>query len=247
MKLILEEHFDNLNNWNFEYGFVRNHEDQYYVDRNIKLENGITIYGKKEKIENSNYDRNSQDWRKNRRFGYYTSTSINTKGHFDFKYGMMEVKARIPISIGAWPAIWLMGSEEEYPYCDEVDIMEMYLWQNQPTILGNFMYYGNQQCNWNTKMIAANYFKEKDNNWENQFHIWKLDWNNQYMRIYLDDELINQIEIAKFKNGNFHKNYYILLNLAIGGHGALPEEGELPLKYEIEYVKVYQKEEDYNG
>ena len=56
MKLILEEHFDNLNNWNFEYGFVRNHEDQYYVDRNIKLENGITIYGKKEKIENSNYE-----------------------------------------------------------------------------------------------------------------------------------------------------------------------------------------------
>ncbi len=239
-ELIFYENFENLDNWNFEYGFIRNEELQYYTDKNIELENGLTIYGKEEKIENENYDNKSTDYRKNRRYADYSSSSINTKGKFEFKYGILEVKAKIPTADGAWPAIWLLGSDEEWPYSDEVDVMEYYLYNNRPSILGNFMYY-NEDYIWSTKAISLNYFKEKDEEWENKFHIWKLDWTDKYMKIYLDNELINEINISKIKGSKFKKKYFILLNLAIGKNGFKPSSSDMPLKYVIEYVKVYKQ------
>lgn len=240
MKLIYEERFENLNNWNFEHGFIRNKELQYYTNRNIELNKGLIIYGKKENILNENYDSKSDDWRKNRKYAEYTSSSINTKGKFDFKYGVIEVKAKIPVAKGAWPAIWLMGTEEQHPFCDEVDIMEYYLSEDKPTILANFLYSYNGEHNWITKKVCLNYFKNKDKDWENKFHIWKLDWNPKYMKIYIDGELINEIKIDDIKGNKFKKKYYILLNLAIGSNGGTPDDSKMPLQYKIEYIKVYQ-------
>lgn len=240
MKLIFEEYFNNLDNWNFEEGFIRNYELQYYTSNNVKFSNGLKIYGKKEKIRNKLYDCSSDDWRKNREFAEYTSSSINTKGKFEFKYGVLEVKAKIPTSDGSWPAIWLLGSEEKYPFCDEVDVMEYYMCGDSPSILANFMWSNNGEYNWSTKQLSLDYFKNKDNNWENKFHIWKLDWTKEYMRIYIDDELVNEININNIKGNKFKKKYYILLNLAIGRKGLRPNDNDLPFVYEIEYVKVYQ-------
>ena len=240
MTLIFEEYFNNLDNWNFEEGFIRNYELQYYASNNVKFSNGLKIYGKKEKIRNKLYDCSSDDWRKNRKYAEYTSSSINTKGKFEFKYGVLEVKAKIPTSDGSWPAIWLLGSEEKYPFCDEVDVMEYYMCGDSPSILANFMWSNNGEYNWSTKQLSLDYFKNKDNNWENKFHIWKLDWTKEYMRIYIDDELVNEININNIKGNKFKKKYYILLNLAIGRKGLRPNDNDLPLVYEIEYVKVYQ-------
>lgn len=240
MKLVFEENFKNLDNWNFEEGFIRNRELQYYTNKNVGLKNGLKIYGKKENIKNDLYDSNSDDWRKNREIAEYTSSSINTKGKFEFQYGIMEVKAKIPTADGSWPAIWLMGSEEEHPYCDEVDVMEYYLYDNVPAILANFMYSNNGEYNWSTKSVALDYFKNKDIDWENKFHIWKLDWQEDCMKIYIDDELINELNIGNIKGDKFKKKYYILLNLAIGKRGLKPKNSDMPLIYEIEYVRVYQ-------
>lgn len=240
MKLIFEEYFNNLDNWNFEEGFIRNYELQYYTSNNVKFSNGLKIYGKKEKIRNKLYDCSSDDWRKNREYAEYTSSSINTKGKFEFKYGVLEVKAKIPTSDGSWPAIWLLGSEEKYPFCDEVDVMEYYMCGDSPSILANFMWSNNGEYNWSTKQLSLDYFKNKDNNWKNKFHIWKLDWTKEYMRIYIDGELVNEININNIKGNKFKKKYYILLNLAIGRKGLRPNDNDLPLVYEIEYVKVYQ-------
>ena len=60
------------------------------------------------------------------------------------------------------------------------------------------------------------------------------------MRIYIDGELVNEININNIKGNKFKKKYYILLNLAIGRKGLRPNDNDLPLVYEIEYVKVYQ-------
>ncbi len=240
MKLIFEEYFENLDNWVFENGFIRNKELQYYTNKNVEFSNGLKIYGKKESIKNELYDKNSDDWRKNREYSEYTSSSINTKGKFEFQYGVLEVKAKIPTADGSWPAIWLMGSEEEHPFCDEVDVMEYYLCGETPSILANFLWSNNGEYNWSTKQIALDYFKNKDVDWENKFHIWKLDWQENYMRVYIDDELINEINISNIKGNKFKKKYYILLNLAIGRKGLRPKDVDLPLIYEIEYVKVFQ-------
>lgn len=240
MKLVFDEKFENLDNWNFEEGFIRNCELQYYTNKNIEISNGLKIYAKKELIKNKLYTLKSNDWRENREYAEYTSASINTKDKFEFKYGVLEVKAKIPTADGSWPAIWLLGSEEEYPFCDEVDIMEYYMCDGIPSILANFMWSNSGEYNWSTKILSFDYFKNKDSNWENKFHIWKLDWQENYMRVYIDDELINEINISNIKGNKFKKKYYILLNLAIGRKGLKPNDNDMPLLYEIEYVKVYQ-------
>lgn len=186
------------------------------------------------------YKSDSDDWRLNRKKAEYTSSSINTKGKFEFKYGVLEVKAKIPTADGSWPAIWLLGVDEKWPFCDEVDVMEYFLCNDSPSILANFMWSNNGEKNWSTKHISLNYFKSKDRGWEDKFHIWKLDWQEDYMRIYIDNELINEINISNIKGNKFKKKYYILLNLAIGHKGLKPKDSDLPLVYEIEYIKVYQ-------
>ncbi|MCI8498628.1 MAG: hypothetical protein HFG33_04435 [Bacilli bacterium] len=77
MRLIFEDYFNNLDNWNFEQGFIRNCELQYYTNQNVELINGLRIYGKKEYIKNNLYDSSSDDWRKNREYSEFTSSSIN--------------------------------------------------------------------------------------------------------------------------------------------------------------------------
>lgn len=82
--------------------------------------------------------------------------------------------------------------------------------------------------------------KSIDKDWTNKFHVWKLDWQEEYMRIYIDNELINEINIKNIQGNKFKKKYYILLNLAIGRKGLKPIDSVMPLTFEIEYVKVYQ-------
>lgn len=240
-ELVFFENFNNLNCWNYEHGFVRNKELQYYTNNNIVLENGIKIIAQKEKVKNENYIPNNDDWRKGREYANYTSSSINTFEHFSFQYGIMEVKAKIPTSKSAWPAIWLLGDDEGWPHGDEIDIMEFYLIKNVPSILCNFMYYNIDHEDWNSKVIDLDYFLKKDANWTDKFHIWKLDWTDKYMKVYIDDELINSIEIDKIPGNKFKRKYYILLNLAIGRNEITPDDDEFPMEYNIEYVKVWQK------
>ncbi len=106
------------------------------------------------------YNPDSDDWRKNREYAEFTSSSINTKGKFEFKYGILEVKAKIPMADGSWPAIWLLGSEEPHPFCDEVDVMEYYKCDDSPSILANFLWSNNGEYNWSTKQLSIAYFKK---------------------------------------------------------------------------------------
>ncbi len=240
-KLIFNENFKNLDNWNFEEGFVRNHEFQYYTKNNHVLNNGITMICKKEKVVNKNYKKDSNDWRCEDKFANYTSCSINTKDKFSFLYGHMEVKAKIPCEKGAWPAIWMLGAVEEYPYCDEIDVMEKYEIDGEPSILANFMCSFDGSYLWSTKYKSLELFQSIDKDWANKFHIWSVDWTKDYMNIYIDDILINSIDSKNIAGNKFKKPLYILLNLAIGQKGTKPNDEDLPLKYIIEYVKVWQK------
>lgn len=110
--------------WNYENGFVRNHESQWYQEDNANIKDGLlTIEGRHERVENSNYNKESKDWRRNRPYATYTSSSINTRGKFEFQYGKVEVRAKIPTPRGAWPAIWTLGSRMEWPSYGEIDII----------------------------------------------------------------------------------------------------------------------------
>lgn len=256
-KLIWNEEFDKdgkVNDavWNYEHGFVRNHELQWYEEDNASVKNGIlTIEAREENRPNPLYKQRSKEWKKNRPTITCTSSSINTRGKFSFKYGRLECRARIPDGYGSWPAIWLLGEKLPWPSNGEIDVMEYYRIKGVPHILANACWASERQYNaiWNSKATPFSHFTDKDPFWASKFHIWRMDWDEDFIRIYLDDELLNEIDLSttinKSKDGTnpFHSPQYILLNLAIGGdNGGDVDVDGYPIRYDIDYVRVYQKE-----
>ena len=241
--------------WRHEQGFVRNEELQWYQPDNAVCAGGIlTIYGKKEQTPNPRYEAGSSDWRRNRPAAGYTSSCIKTPGTKEFLYGRFEVRARIPTASGSWPAIWTLGKSMPWPSCGEIDIMEYYRIKDVPHILANVAHGADQpnRAKWNTQTVPFSKFTDKDPDWADKFHIWRMDWDEEAIRLYLDDELLNETRLSDTQNGSvgnytnpFRQPHYILLNLAIGGqNGGTPDDAAFPLKYEIDYVRVYQKNKE---
>lgn len=238
--------------WSYEKGFIRNKEDQWYQSDNAYCKNGVlTIIGRKEQIKNPDYDATSNNWGKNREYVEYTSSSLKTEEKEEFQYGRFEIRAKIPTASGAWPAIWTLGKRMEWPSNGEIDIMEYYRIKDVPNILANVAWGTEQRFNakWDSSATLFSHFLAKDANWADKFHIWRMDWDEKNIRLYLDDELLNETSLEDTYNGSLgkHKNpfrqpHYLLLNLAIGGiNGGTPDNAAFPLVYEVDYVRVYQK------
>lgn len=258
-KLVWSDEFDadgrpDATVWNYENGFVRNEEAQWYQEGNARCEDGkLIIEARKEKgRKNPRYEAGSDNWRRKREFIDYTSACVTTAGKKEFLYGRFEVRARIPVSGGSWPAIWTLGRGMEWPSCGEIDIMEYYRIKGEPHILANAAWGTDRRSNakWNTKTIPFIHFTDKDPQWADKFHIWRMDWDETAIKIYLDDELLNEVPLSETINGSigrgtnpFHKPQYILLNLALGGaNGGEIDDKAIPMRYEIDYVRVYQKQ-----
>ena len=258
-RLVWSEEFDtdgayNATIWEPENGFVRNHEAQWYQGENARQEGGcLVIEARREHRENPLFRREGRtDWRTEREYIDYTSASLTTRRSFSFLYGRLEVKARIPTAGGAWPAIWLLGKDMPWPSCGEIDVMEYYRVNHVPHILANAAWGSDQPYHavWNSKRIPFSHFTKQDPQWAEKFHTWRMDWTPEAIRIYLDDELLNDIPLSQTVNGSvgqhtnpFTRPQYILLNLAIGGdNGGTIDDTAMPMRYEIDYVRVYQQE-----
>lgn len=255
-KLVWSDEFNengkpNPDFWSYEQGFVRNEELQWYQKNNAFCENGVlVIEGKKEQVRNPNYRRESKNWRENRQFAEYTSSSIKTQHKKEFLYGRIEVRAKIPVEAGSWPAIWTLGNNMPWPSCGEIDMMEYYLVNNKPAILANYAWGTDKPyiARWDDEKIPFSHFTGNNPNWIDEFHIWRMDWDKTIIRIYLDDILLNTVKLEETYNGvigngenPFRQPHYILLNLALGSKGGVPDPDNFPLRYEIDYVRVYQR------
>lgn len=239
--------------WSFEKGFVRNNELQWYQEDNAYCKDGkLIIEGRREKRPNPLYEKGSTDWRKSRPFIKYTSSSLKTAGKKEFLYGRFEIRARIPLESGSWPAIWTLGTTMEWPSCGEIDIMEYYRINNDPHLLANVAWGTDKRykAEWRTQAIPFRHFLEKNSNWGKEFHVWRMDWEENSIKLYLDDELLNEVSLKETVNGAwgnythpFKQPHYLLLNLALGANGGEPDVSAFPMKYEIDYVRVYQKKE----
>ncbi len=237
--------------WIYETGFERNEELQWYQPDNASCSNGVlTIEGRKGRIKNPGFEAGSSEWRKNREYAEYTSTCIKSSGKKEFLYGRFEIRAKIPTASGSWPAIWTLGKSMSWPSCGEIDIMEYYKIKEVPHILANTAWGADDRYKavWNTQTVSFSKFTDKDPHWADKFHVWRMDWDEEAIRLYLDDELLNETFLKDTKNGSFGKYtnpfqqpHYILLNLAIGKNGGIPDDSAFPLKYEVDYVRVYQK------
>ena len=238
-------------NWSYETGFVRNEEHQWYQSDNATVEGGsLRITGRRQTFRNPNYEAGSSDWKKNREFVNYTSSSIHSRGKRSFKYGRFEIRAKIPAVTGAWPAIWTLGDWGEWPTNGEIDIMEYY----GDGILANAAWGSTTRWQgvWDSSKKPMSHFYGKDSDWANKYHIWVMDWTPEFIKIYLDGELLNTIETAKTVNADgsnpfTSRNHYVLLNLALGGNnGGDPSRPNYPITYFVDYVRVYQPDPSYS-
>jgi len=232
-------------NWRYEKGFVRNEELQWYQQENARCEKGkLIIEGRKEQRPNPLYEASSGDWRKNRQYIEYTASSINTSGKHFWKYGRFVMRGKIDISAGLWPAWWTLGVDGHWPANGEIDIMEYY----SKKLLANIACIGpNKKPEWYSKTKNTDSLGGKA--WASKFHIWRMDWDENAIALYVDDTLLNKVELTRLinKDGSninpFKQTHYMLLNLAMGGmNGGDLNDTNFPNQFEVDYVRVYQKE-----
>ena len=271
-KLVWHDEFDvdgapDPASWGSETGFVRNHEAQYYQSGNAVCADGrLVLEARKERIANARYHdpalTGGNQWRADREYADYTSASINTSGKHAFKYGRILVRARIPTAPGAWPAIWTLGVKYDWPSNGEMDIMEFYRsngGNGDPIILANYCWsspWGQWTGKWDGSQTKLTHFTGKDPDWTAKYHVWRMDWTEEKVSIYLDDELLNDVLTKDAINEGswgwhwqghcpFTQEHYILLNLALGGDNGGPiDDSAMPMRYEVDYVRVYQVGEE---
>ncbi len=233
-----------INKWNHENGFVRNHELQYYQPENAFCKNGLlVIEARKENKPNPGYEAGSKDWRKSSPSIEYTSSCIRTKGKHSWLYGRFEIRAKIDISAGIWPAWWTLGIDKGWPSNGEIDIMEYY----RGKLLANIACLGaDKKAEWYSNKFSTDSLGGKQ--WANAFHVWRMDWTKEFIALYLDNQLLNKVSLDKLVNKDgsgfnpFTQPHYMLLNMAIGGdNGGDPSTTSFPKKFEVDYVRVYQK------
>ena len=232
-------------NWIVERGLVRNHELQWYQPDNAYCSNGMLIIeGRREHKPNPNYAPGSTNWKTNREYIDYTASSLKTDGLHSWQYGRFEMRGRIDTSPGLWPAYWTLGVDGEWPSNGEIDIMEYY----RNMLLANVAWGTEKRytAEWRSIKTPINHFSDPD--WSKKFHVWRMDWDEKAIKLYVDDELLNSVNLAETVNRDgkgknpFHQPHYILLNLAIGGdNGGDPSKTNFPTRFEVDYVRVYQK------
>jgi beta-glucanase (GH16 family) len=204
-----------------------NNELQYYTDRpeNIVVENGVLkITARQESYLGSGF----------------TSARILTKGKLEKKYGRFEARIKLPWGKGLWPAFWMLGANSDtvlWPQCGEIDIME-YLGSNPTTVLGTLHgpgYFGGSA-------VTKSYSLTGDR-FDTDFHIFGIEWGENYINYYVDDVLYNQIT-PEDVTGEwvFDEPFYIILNMAVGGNlpGSPNQNTVFPQEMLVDYVRIYQ-------
>lgn len=248
-KLIWADEFDvdgppDPVNWTFEHGFVRNQELQWYQAGNARCEGGLlVIEARRERVENPRHDPDSSRWDRRRSHAEYTSASLNTRGQHEWRYGRFEVRGRIDTRPGLWPAFWTLGTARPWPGCGEIDVMESY----RGLLLANAAWLGERgETAWDTVQRPLVSFG--DDQWSQTFHIWRMDWNRDVIQLYVDDVLMNEIDVETAVNQDadgslpLREPHYLLLNLAVGGtQGGDPAQTRFPAKFEVDFVRVYQQ------
>lgn len=231
-KLVWSDEFSNSisKDWVFESGHGSNgwgnNELQYYQKENARIENGqLVITAKKEDVSDASY----------------TSVRMKTQGKKTWRYGKIEARIKMPAFQGVWPAFWMLGDNignVGWPNCGEIDVMEHV--NTEQRTYGTVHYTdGNQSY----KHVGGN--KEID---VTQYHTYTIDWDENRILWFVDNVQYHEFNIANNVDGTheFHKPFFILLNMAIGGNwpGFSIDDSAFEAEMYVDYVRVYQKEED---
>jgi len=224
-----------------------NGEFQFYTDRpeNVIIQDGLLkIIAKKESYNEKQY----------------TSARLITQDKFEFTYGKIEVRAKLPSGEGMWPAIWLLGANIDdvgWPQCGEIDILEHGDWVkestvNNPGLISSAVHYPsvshlNSYENLPNTIFGPDpggHFVRGERIIDNplsEFHVYTLEWAPDKMKFFVDGIKHHEFPILTY-NMPFDKPHFIILNLAVGGHFTdyYIDPNFTEATFEIDYVRVYQ-------
>jgi len=208
-----------------------NNEAQYYTEANEKnahVTNGILkIIAHKEEVGGK----------------AYSSARLVSKA--DWKYGKIEVNAKLPKAVGTWSAIWMMPgnwsfNDGNWPDIGEIDIMEHV--GHDPGVIHASAHSKDYQWQAGTQKTDTIFVPD----FGDEFHSYILEWTPEVMKVFVDDkqyfEYINEgLGASKWP---YDKPYYLILNLAVGGAwGSVKgiDEAAFPQTMEVDYVRIYQR------
>ena len=197
-----------------------NNESQYYTNRpeNVIVQDGLLkIKTLKESFSGSNY----------------TSARILTKDKFSFKYGRVEIRAKLALGAGTWSALWMLGSNIStagWPACGEVDIME-HVGNSQNRVHGSLHSPGRSGNTPDTSTVMVP-------NASTEFHVYSIDWSATSIKFYVDSQLfytfINSASLP------FNQNFFLIINCAMGGNfGGAIDPNFTASTFEVDYIRVY--------
>jgi beta-glucanase (GH16 family) len=218
--------------WNFEIGGSGwgNHELEYYTSdtKNSFLSNGyLIIEARKETIGSNNY----------------TSARMTTAGKKQFQYGRVDIRAKIPVATGMWPALWMLGaniSQVGWPACGETDIMEL-IGKNPKQVIGSIHW---AQQNGSSGTINNSYSLSAGD-FSQQFHVYSLIWKQDSIRMLVDDRPYMSAARQDITSGTwpFNNPSFFIFNVAVGGDWPGPPDNTttvFPQRMYVDYIRVFQ-------
>jgi len=232
--------------WTYEEGFVRNNESQYYTrarSENARVEGGVLVTeARKERFANPSFQPGASGRRRSE-FAEYTSASVTTEGKAAWRYGRIEVRAKLPAGRGMWPAIWMLGANHRqagWPRCGEIDIMENVgfepglIYANIHTQSYNHV----QKTGKGSKIEIAEPYAG--------FHVYAIEWTEDRMDFFVDQAKYFTFENEKTGEAAwpFSQPFYLILNIAVGGAWGGQkgiDDSIFPRRFEIDYVRVYER------
>lgn len=246
-QVIWSDEFDNGTSldskvWSYDLGAGGwgNQELQEYTSapQNVRIENGNLVIT----VRETGADGNDSG---------FTSARVRTEDKLTFQYGTIEARIRIPdLADGLWPAFWTMGnnfSRVGWPYCGELDIMEM--GSSSAITAGVINRRVGSTAHWVSQGDWTNYSQSLDvtSDLNDGFHIFKMDWTPSQITTYVDGKLIWTYHIEQgfcADCSEFHQPHFILLNLAVGGnYTGLLDSSQItattPAEMLIDYVRIY--------
>ena len=176
--------------------------------------------------------------------GGYTSARVKTQGIFDFQYGRVDIRAILPIGQGIWPALWMLGSDITtvgWPACGEIDIMELV--GHQPRLVHGTFHWGpnNDERQYNGVIAPALEFPET---FADEFHVFSLEWQEDEIKLLLDDQHYHTITPANMNGYEYPFNdaFFFIMNVAIGGNwpGDPDDTTPFPGFMAVDYIRVFQ-------
>ncbi|NND78699.1 MAG: glycoside hydrolase family 16 protein [Maribacter sp.] len=179
----------------------------------------------------------------------YTSARLHTANKQTFKYGKIAARIKLPFSNGIWPAFWMLGAninenggDTPWPQSGEIDILELYGSKNDSVVEANIHYADASDSH---SSMGATSFKLKDGKFADAFHVFELEWDANRVAWLVDGVEYTSMPIKADELSEFHKEFFILLNVAVGGEWAgRPDANSVfPQYLNVDWVRVYKKNE----